>query len=301
MRDLRELGCDVLVVDLSAKGRHVGQQLGAVSAFEELSQCPTHQVDGVVIAAPTTLHVPLAMDALGLGVPVFVEKPLADDVEPARMLVDAGGDRLFVMHKWHYHPGIEMLADLSASGRLGRVNGITSERTGPANPSHDIDAVWLLAPHEITIGHRILGTFPDVVAGAADVVGGEAVGIEALTRWSTGAWHRWSMSVRPAGTRRRVVVHGTEAVAALDDPYSTHVALRRDGSSGTSEELVPISDEPPLLRELRAFRDHVLGGPPPPTPARDGLAVVELIAALRRDAGLPLSSTAPDKPCEVTR
>jgi predicted dehydrogenase len=279
-----------MAIDVDARSRRDARALGAGSDHTHLADAAEHcRLDGVVVAGPTRLHARLASEAIDLRVPVFVEKPLTDDVAAARQLVERGGDRLFVMHKWHYHPGIEELAQLAAGDRLGRVHGLTSERFGPANPSEDTDALWLLGPHDITIGACVLGGFPDRLEAVADLAADGLVGVDVIGRWADGRWHRWSMSTRHGPPGRRVIVHGTAGMAVLDDPYQPHVAIHLDGHP--EPELVPISTELPLVRELRAFRDHLLGGPPPTTPGADGLAVVETIAAVRVAAGLPESGS----------
>ncbi len=289
VRDLISLDCDVIAIDPSDDARVDALGLGASSAFAAMSEYPGDgALDGVVVAGPTRMHVRLAREALERDVPVFVEKPLTDDVASARVLVELGGDRLFVMHKWHYHPGIEALAEIANGGRLGRVHGVTSERVGEAKRSDDMDAIWLLGPHEVTIGSRILGSFPTRVEAVADVVGGRLSGLDCIARWDDDRWHRWTISTRPEPGRRRVVVHGAEGHAILPDAFATHVELSWSPDGATArEELVPIGQDQPLERELRSFRDHLLGGPPPPTTGSHGLAVITVLAEVRESAGLP--------------
>jgi predicted dehydrogenase len=219
-------------------------------------------------------------------VPVFVEKPMTDDLSSAETLVTLGAGHLFVMHKWHYHPGIETLADLAHSGALGAVHGVTSSRVGEAFVS-DTDMLWLLAPHEITIGARVLGGYPVEATGVGERVDGEIAGIDVTCRWQDGRWHHWTISTRPEAVARRVAVDGSHARAVLPSPYAEHVDVRGVGAGACHESrLVEIDQDPPLLRELRIFRDHVRGGPPPPTSASDGLEVVRLITHIRESAGL---------------
>jgi len=292
VRDLIGLDCDVIAIDPSDDARGDATALGAVAAYTSMSDYPDDDaLHGVVVAGPTREHAQLARTALGRGVPVFVEKPLTDDVASARSLVDLGGDRLFVMHKWHYHPGIEALAGLASGGQLGRVQGVTSERAGEADWSDDTDVLWLLGPHEVTIGSRILGGFPDRVDAVADVVSGRLRGVDVIARWADGRWHRWTISTRPEPHRRRVIVHGTDGHAILPDAYAEEVELSWAPDGGANRrELVPIEQEPPLVRELRSFRDHLLGGPPPPTPGSHGLAVIKVLADVRDSACLPPGS-----------
>jgi predicted dehydrogenase len=291
-RDLLQLGCRVIAVDVSDAARQAAVAQGAFAA------CPTlvdydgyDRLDGVVVAGPTRLHAQLTSAALDLGVPVFVEKPMTDDLSSAEELVSKGADRLFVMHKWHYHPGIEALADLARSGDLGTVYGVTSSRVGSVHPS-DTDMLWLLAPHEITIGACVLGGYPARVEAVAEIVGGELTGIDVAAHCDDGRWHHWTISTRPEAVSRQVVVVGSHGQALFPSPYSPHVDVRTidttDSGDGDGEarRLIAVDQEPPLLRELRCFRDHLLGGPPPPTSAADGLEVVRTIVAIRASAGL---------------
>ena len=290
VRDLLALDCEVIAIDLAEAARSDAIVLGASSAWATFGEYADQRpLDGVVIAASTRNHAALASEVLvSTHVPVFVEKPMAHDVSSARALVDLGPDRLFVMHKWFFHPGIVALADEAAGGRLGRVHGVTSERVGPAEPSDDTDILWLLGPHEITIGARIHGQFPTRVEAVADVVQGVIAGIDVIARWDDDRWHRWTISTRHEPNARKVVVLGAAGYAALDDPYANHIRIASYGATGhaPTHRIAAISTESPLLRELRAFRDFALGGAPPPTPAEHGLAVATIITEIRQAAGL---------------
>ncbi len=278
VRDLVELDCDVIAVDPAPEGRERGRAAGAARATPDLVAAAALTVlDGVVVAAPTRQHVDLAFAAAALGVPVFVEKPLSHDVAAARRLVGAHGDTVFVMHKWHYHPGVEALAAAVRSGRLGTLREVHTERLGAAQPETDIDVLWRLAPHEVSIARCIVGSWPDSTAGTVHL-DGDTLDVAAVSQWANGPQHHWRLSTAPGPLVRTVRVVGTHGSAVLDGPYANHIRFD-DGSDEV------ISTEFPLLRELRVFRDHLLGGPPPPTTAADGLAAIEIIAALSGTVG----------------
>lgn len=290
VRDLVALGCEVIAVDPHGNARARALELGARIAVENIEDVAYADVQGAIVASPTRTHAALAEAALGWGVPVFVEKPLTDNPVSARHLVEIGGDRLFTMHKWCYHPGIRLLKQLVRDGRIGTVHGVTSERTGEANPS-DTDALWLLGPHEITIGAHILGAFPNRIDAVADVSEGCLWMVGATSRTSDGHWHRWTISTRPGPPQRRVVVHGSSGIATLNGAYAEFVELSRElGPMSARRELLPIERELPLISELRAFCSHLVGGSPPPTTGADGAAVVECIVAIRNSAALSKDS-----------
>ncbi len=71
----------------------------------------------------------------------------------------------------------------------------------------------------------------------------------------------------------------------LPESYSDAVRIVR--ADGSDDELRPVSAELPLLRELRAFVEHLGGGPPPRSSAAEGAAIVQAISELRLLAGLP--------------
>jgi predicted dehydrogenase len=280
LRDLKLLECTVHVVarsDASVERARAGDADTIVTTSAELPD-----VAGIVVAVPTNLHADIIDQVLPRGVPVFVEKPLTDDPDAARRLGACPG--LFVMDKWRYHPGVEALRDLARSGDLGAPTLLTTVRHSRFNPHSDVDAVWILAPHDLAIILEVLGSLP-----AARTAVGESRGLDASLVAVLGddppcVVH---ISSRTAEHRREIRVHFREAVAMLLGGYEDAVQVRHDVPGAEPRiERIPISTELPLLRELRAFVGHLDGGPPPLSSAADGAAVVERIAELRALAGI---------------
>jgi predicted dehydrogenase len=280
LRDLCALGCEVTVVARSAESAAAAEQGGADGIVPTTAELPG--VDGIVVATPTSTHASVAEEVLGRGVPVFVEKPLADDSEAAERLAEEHADRLFVMDKWRYHAGVEELGAIARSEELGRVIGLRTTRVGRER-RRDVDPVWVLAPHDLSIAIEILGASLEPRSAAADSPNGKALGLFGLL--GENPWHVLEVSGRSDERRREVVLACEGGLAVLPDGYSDAVRIvRADESDG---ELRPVSTELPLLRELRAFVEHLTGGPPPRSSAAEGAAIVRTISRLRRLAGLP--------------
>jgi predicted dehydrogenase len=279
LRDLLTLGCRVSVVARSAESRARAES--ADTLVGSVAELP--EVDGIVVATPTTTHATVIEQALERGVPVFVEKPLTNDPAAADRLAAAAGKQLFVMDKWRYHPGVELLRDVARDGSLGAVRGLLTTRTGWGNPHDDVDANWVLAPHELSIALEILGELPEARAAVADIDGDEVQGLVGLL--GERPWHRLEISARSPERRREVRLVCEQGVALLADAYSDHVLVRRDGAD--EPERREISTALPLLLELRAFVEHLQGGPPPRSSAAEGALVVRRIAELRALAGAP--------------
>jgi predicted dehydrogenase len=285
LRDLLALGCDVPVVARSGESRERARELGATGIVASIATLPT--VDGVVVSTPTTTHASVVEELLPLGVPLYVEKPLTDDAASARRLAEAAPERLFVMHKWRYHDGIRALAEIARSGELGPVTALHTTRVGWGNPHGDVDGVWMLAPHDLSIVLEILGSIPEPRAATAERSAGVVTGLHALLGQDPPV--AITVSIASPVRRREVRLVCRDGVAVLPDAYSDHVLvvrgeLQRDVTR--IEERRPISGELPLERELRAFVEHLKGGPPPLSSAADGAAEVAAIGRLRELAGL---------------
>lgn len=282
LRDLLALDCRVHVVVPRAAARSA--IAGAAGIYESVDQLPP--VDGIVVAVPSSLHAEVVGSVVDLGVPIFVEKPFTTDVAAARHLVDRAGDRIFVMDKWRYLAGVKMLRELLASGRLGEPIGLTTVRADWGTPHTDVDAVWILAPHDLSIALEILGDVPvpeSVVCSRSD----HMIDLYAIGRTSRG-WHHMHISDRSHRAERRIEVHGTDASAILASGWEDEVMVVRPSSDGAKlVESVAASGELPLLAELRAFLGFLDGGPPPVSSAAEGLKIVEAITAIRQMAGLP--------------
>ncbi len=286
LRDLVALGCEVSVVARSDRSRQFADEGGATRVTASLAELP--DVDGIVVATPTTTHAEVVDEALGRGVPIYVEKPLTNDPDEAERLAATAPDSLFVMDKWRYHPGVELLGAIARDGQLGRVIGVRTTRVGWGNPHHDVDAVWILAPHDLSIGLEILGALPPAINAVADASNGAVNGLVGFLGGDP--WLVFEVSARAAERRRQVMLVCEDGIAVLADGYSEEVRIVRGAApeeTNVPVETRPISTELPLLRELRAFVEHLDGGPPPRSSAAEGAEIVRTISGLRSLAGLP--------------
>jgi predicted dehydrogenase len=283
LRDLQALDHSVWVVDPNDHARQAARAraAGCVATFEDLPV----QIDGWIVATPAVTHEKVVLAALARGGPVLCEKPLTTDSASARRMVDAGGDRLFVGHIWCYHPGVELLATIAQSGELGPVTLLRSWRVNWTSPRQDVDTGWNLAPHDIALAQFILGCLPSPIAAFAEVQAGRCVGLIGILGRNPSAV--FEVSNRYGDKRREIRLHCRDGVAVLPDAdCATIEIIRSDGVGNAVRELRPFTRESALKRELAAFCTHLDGGPPPKTPASDGLAVVETLVELRRLAGI---------------
>ena len=123
-------------------------------------------VDGVVVATPVRTHFRLAKEALLHGKHVLVEKPLTASLAEAEELVSLAREQgcvLMVGHTFEYSPAVNELRKLIQAGDLGRIYSIEAERVNLGLFRNDINVIWDLAPHDVSILLYLLGRHPHQV------------------------------------------------------------------------------------------------------------------------------------------
>ncbi len=120
-------------------------------------------VDAVAIATPVNTHAPMGLAALRAGKHVLLEKPLAASVQEAEQLVATAKevDRvLMVDHTFIYSGPVQRIKQILDSGELGDLYFIDSVRINLGMFQHDVNVVWDLAPHDLSILDYLVGRLP---------------------------------------------------------------------------------------------------------------------------------------------
>ena len=124
-------------------------------------------VDAAVIATPPRTHGPLALSAVREGVHVLVEKPLATSVRECEALIETAelnGSILMTGHTFEYNAAVWKLRDLATSGELGAIRYVDCARLNLGLYQSDVNVIWDLAPHDVSIINFILGRMPTAVS-----------------------------------------------------------------------------------------------------------------------------------------
>jgi predicted dehydrogenase len=125
------------------------------------------EIDAVVIATPVSSHFELALAALQAGKHVLVEKPLASTSDQARSLVDEATARnlvLLVDHTFVYTDAVRKIRELISSGQLGQIYYYDAVRVNLGLFQHDVNVIWDLAIHDLSIIDYVLPEKPVAVA-----------------------------------------------------------------------------------------------------------------------------------------
>jgi len=257
-------------------------------------------VDAVAIATHVPTHAELAERVLDAGKHCFVEKPLAHSVAEAERVMEAAerAERvLMVGHLLEYHPGVEKLKELVASGELGEIRYIYGNRLNLGKLRADENALWSLGAHDVSVVLRLADEEPYECRAVGE--GYMRDGVEDVVfcylRFPSGLAAHLHLSWLDPHKERRFTVVGSKRMATFDDmeierkvtvydkgfdqdfsSYGEYIARSGDIHSPR------VSNEEPLRIECRHFVDRVRDGGEPRSGAESGLRVVRVLEALQR-------------------
>lgn len=292
------------IVDLSAERREAARE--AFPSVEVIADAETvleGDVDAVVIATPIRTHYALARQALERSKHVFVEKPLTDNVEQAAELVglaERAQRVLMVGHTFMYNPAVEELRRRVQSGSLGRVYHVDAIRVNLGLFQPDINVLWDLAPHDLSILNYILGAEPIEVSaqGAAFVRPGVHDVAHLMLRYPDGVLAHVQVSWLYPSKVRRITIVGDQQMAVYDDVESNEkIRIYNRGvdvpdytstygefqlSYRYGDIVSPhIHWMEPLAVECQHFLDSIWSGEPPRSDGHNGLRIVRLLQAMQ--------------------
>ncbi len=307
VRVLHRLGALQAVVERSASARELARQIApgvrTHSRPEPIWRNP--EIDGLVVATPAETHFEIARAALDAGKDVFVEKPLATDLESALSLhrrADELGRVLMVGHLLEYHPAILKLHELIRAGTLGKLFYITSNRLNLGKIRAEENALWSFAPHDVSVILRLLGAGPCQVSATGGSYIQPNIVDATVTQllFEDGARAHVYVSWLHPFKEQRLVIIGSERMASYDDVakslilYDRHVDWKRGQpvpSRGEGAE-VPFPQYEPLHKECQHFLECVATRSRPLTDGANGVQVLQVLSAAQRSlmtGGHPVS------------
>jgi UDP-2-acetamido-3-amino-2,3-dideoxy-glucuronate N-acetyltransferase len=271
----------------------------ATDRFEEL--LGADDISGVVIASPAAEHYGHAKAALLAGKDVFVEKPLALDYGEGRELVEmseAMGRILMVGHLLEYHPAVALLSDLLGRGELGNMLYVYSNRLNLGKVRQVENILWSLAPHDIAVICRLVGSGPKVVSafgGSYLQTGVEDVTMTNMQFEGNVRGHIFVSWLHPYKEQRLVVV-GDRKMAVFDDTAREGKLKIYDKGiewkSGlpvprqTAETTLFFEETEPLRLECQHFLDCLESRERPLTDGQSALRVLKVLRASQRSLEL---------------
>ena len=269
-------------------------------------------IDAIAIATPVSTHFDLALQALKAGKHVLVEKPFTATADQARILIEEADRRkltLMVDHTFLFTPAVRKIKELVQSGDLGRLYYYDSVRVNLGLFQHDVNVLWDLAVHDLSIMDFILGARPQAVSATGMAhVAGQPEDMAFLTCYFADSviahFHvNWLAPVKI----RRTLIGGDRKMIVYDDlEPSEKIKVYDKGITVNEPEGIykmmvgyrtgdmwapQLATTEALLAEARHFAECVETGKQPLTDGQAGLNVVRILEAASasiRNRGQPV-------------
>lgn len=303
-RNVRECAETELVAiadPLPARRADAERRFPGVRTVDGLDALLSMDLDAVAIATPVATHAPLTLAALRAGKHVLVEKPLASSVAEAEMMVAEAERRgliLMVDHTFVYTPAVRRIRQLIDDGEIGDIYYYDSVRINLGLFQHDVNVLWDLAVHDLSIMDYVLGRHPTAVSATGmSHVPGKPEDVAYLTMFFEGTLlghvhTSWLAPVKVrrtliGGSRRMIVFDDLEASEKIkvydrgisvdpspEDRYQVLVGYRAGDMWAPH---LPVAEA--LQFEVRHFAECITRGVKPLTDGAAGLRVVRLLEA----------------------
>ncbi len=277
------------------------------------------ELDAVVIATPVHLHHKLAMQSLNAGKHVMIEKPMASSVAQCEEMAAVAKKKkvtLMVGHTFLYSPHVRKIKEIIKSGDIGDILYITSRRLNLGLFQKDINVVWDLAPHDISIIQYLMEEMPVSVncQGNAHVTKGIEDISNMTLMFASGRYATVQTSWLDPRKVREITIVGSKRMIVYDDlqplhkitiydqrvekppHYDTFAEFQYAYHYGDVYSPYVKQDEP-LKIECRHFLDCIRTGDVPITSAEQATGVVRILeassASLKQDGGRVLTQIKP--------
>lgn len=283
---------------------HVQERYPDVYTSQNHCDLLDSDVEAVVIATPVSTHHHIAMECLQAGKHVLVEKPLARTSAEAREIVKTGqelGKVVMTGHTFLYNPAVIALKKIIESGEIGQVYYVNSTRVNLGLYQPDINVVWDLAPHDVSILLYVLGIDPVTASarGGMYVQKGVHDVAHVTLNFPEGIMADMTVSWLDPCKIRRITIVGNKKMIVYDDiepvekikiydkgvdmqPYNDtleefHLAYRYG-------EVVsyPLEWDEPLKLQLLHFVNSVRQGLPVRSDGTQGLKVIQILEAAQK-------------------
>lgn len=289
------VACDVREDRLKS----ISQKFPNVALSKNCEETLKGDCDLIVIATPVATHYPIARKALENNKHIWVEKPFTASVAEAEELIEIAESRnlkIFVDHTFIYNGAVIKMKELIEKNELGDILYFDSERINLGLFQKDVNVIWDLAPHDLSIMQFILGKKAKAISanGIANFNGRENIAHISIYFEDNCFAHFHVNWISPVKIRR-MIVGGTKKMLVYDDMenfekikvYDSGVDIK--SPEGIHEALVQyrIGDmfSPKVIQTealslgARECIDAIKQNRQPLTSGYDGLEVVKLLEA----------------------
>jgi len=289
------IGCDKELERL----KFIKSRFPNIELMDDYDKLLASDVDAIAIATPVKTHYPFAKKALEAGKHIWVEKPFTASVEEAEDLIETAELRnlkIFVDHTFIYTGAVRKIKELVDSGELGDIIYFDSVRINLGLFQHDVNVIWDLVPHDISImnylipSKRVTAVTANGIANYYDHENIAHISLHFENKSCFAHFHvNWTSPVKI----RRMIIAGTKKMLVFDDMensekikvYDAGIEILNTESIHKALVQYRIGDmySPKVIQTealalgVKEFIDAIKEDREPLTNGRDGLFVVKIL------------------------
>ncbi len=252
-------------------------------------------ITGVLVLTPASSHYTIIKDCLKAGKHVFVEKPLTTSSADAKKLITLAEFKkvkLMTGHIYLFHPAIQYIKEAMRRRDLKPPLHFHFQRRSPGPVRKDVNVLWDLGPHEVSIMAHLTGSTPTSISslgmdihghGHPDIVTVNLAFKKGITSSMVFSW------IDPIKIRDLTIISRRKTLVFNDmakEKVMIYDTTKARPDSGMQPEVLPIAAQiptiEPLREELQHFVDCLNSGSNPLVSGHDGLAVVQILENIEK-------------------
>ncbi|MGN6515433.1 MAG: Gfo/Idh/MocA family protein [Rhizomicrobium sp.] len=295
-RTLAEAGALAMVVDaFPAQAEALAKTLNVPFEHDTAKVLSDPSIQACAVTTPAETHFAVAMQAIRAGKDVFVEKPITTTIEDAIALKNLAADEkriLMVGHLLQYHPHFVELLKRVRAGDLGRLLYIYSNRANLGRVRHNENALWSLAPHDVSMVLALADALPTSITANGAKTLQPTIDDAVMTTLSFASGvqgHIFSSWINPF-KEQKLTVSGEKGMLVLDDtaPWEKKLTFYRhkiespngkpEAKAGEAEHIL-LPQAAPLREEIDHFLSCVQTRTKPRTDGAEALRVLRVLRA----------------------
>lgn len=283
-----------------ARLKFIKERFPSVVLEEDYSNLLKSDVDAIAIATPVDLHYPVAKACLEAGKHIWVEKPFTSKSEQALELIsiaEKNNLKIFVDHTFIYTGAVRKMKELIEKDEIGEVLYFDSVRINLGLFQHDVNVIWDLAPHDLSImnylmpNNKVVGVTANGIANYYDHENVAHLSVYFENNCFAHFHTNWTSPVKI----RRMIVGGKKKMLVFDDMENSEkikvydAGVQMEGSENIHEALVQyrmgdmyspkVMQTEALSLGVKEFIGAILNNKTPLTSGKDGLEVVKILEA----------------------
>lgn len=295
IKTLKSLGNLYAISDIDmVKANNLAKDFNVLSLTKEQLFANT-EIDAIVLALPPQFHAQYAIQVLQNNKDVFIEKPIALDAIDAELVIKTSqvyNKIVMVGHILRFHSAFEKLQNIVNNGIIGDIKYINAKRWSFGKFHTESDAMWDLAPHDLSLILALTQEKPEkVIINGTEIFKNKFDFADITMEFSNSIKAFLSVSRLSPYCERKFMIVGKKAMVLWDDMknwnekiaiYNYNIEPSCTKGECSKANYIPIQQTQPLTNELQHFINCIKTRVPPRTCGEEGLEILTILNMLHK-------------------